>query len=197
MLTPSDIVSFWLNVIGREKWYVADDSVDDRIRERYLPAWEDARSGALNHWKSTPEGSFAFILLTDQFPRNMFRGQGKAFLTDEMALSASREAIDRNWDLGIAEPERQFFYLSFMHSENLSDQDECIRLIRNRLPETGSENLIHAHAHREVIELFGRFPYRNDALGRKSTESEKAYIAEGGYVGTLDKIRHGATSRFT
>ena len=197
MTTPSEIVKFWLNVIGREKWYVADDSVDGAIRERYLPAWEEARDGALNGWTSTPEGSFAFVILTDQFPRNMFREQGEAFSTDEMALSASREAICKNWDLNRAEPERQFFYLPFMHSESLADQDECIRLIGARMPETGGENLIHAHAHREVIRLFGRFPYRNEALGRESADGEKAYIADGGYASTLAKIRNGAAPLFS
>ena len=114
----------------------------------------------------------------------MFRGQGKAFSTDLRALRAAQTAVRNEWDRLIAPPERQFFYLPFMHSESLTDQDHCVRLVVDRMPEA-EETLRHARAHRKVIRQFGRFPYRNNALGRQSTAAETAYLDDGGYAYTL------------
>ena len=115
----------------------------------------------------------------------MFRGQGTAFASDRIALAAAKQAIHRGWDMRIDEPSRQFFYLPLMHSENLCDQDRCVRLMKERMPASGDSNLMHAKVHREVIRQFGRFPYRNDALSRKTTEAEKAFISDGGYGAIL------------
>jgi uncharacterized protein (DUF924 family) len=89
----------------------------------------------------------------------------------------------------IDEPARQFFYLPLMHSENLADQDRCVRLVLTRLPETGVSNLLHAKAHREVIRRFGRFPHRNAALGRSDTPAEAAFLASGGYGAVVREIK--------
>ena len=137
--------------------------------------------GALGLWLTYPSGTLAYILLTDQFSRNMFRGEAEAFATDDLARAASIMASERNWDMKIDEPARQFFYLPLMHSENLCDQDRAVRLIHSRMPETGHMNQDHACAHRAVIRDYGRFPYRNDALGRKTTPAEQAFLDAGGY----------------
>jgi len=108
----------------------------------------------------------------------MFRGQSTAFATDAKALSVAKAAVVAGHDLKIDKPERQFFYLPYMHSEDLTDQHACVTLIAERGPEG---NLYHAHAHRAVIERFGRFPYRNAALGRENTAEEAAYIEAGLY----------------
>ena len=118
----------------------------------------------------------AYIILTDQFPRNMFRGQGRAFASDRAALAVAKSSIHKGWDMRIDPPARQFFYLPMMHSENLIDQDRCVRLMCERMPHSSS-NLLHARAHRKVIREFGRFPYRNDALDRPYTALEQSYIA--------------------
>ena len=97
------------------------------------------------------------------------------------ALAAAKIAIKRGWDLKVDEPARQFFYLPLMHSENLCDQERCVRLMCERMPVHGPDNLLHARAHREVIRQFGRFPYRNDALGRKTTPAEQVFLDDGGY----------------
>jgi uncharacterized protein (DUF924 family) len=136
-------------------------------------------------WLTYASGTLAYIILTDQFSRNMFRDDGKAYSTDGISRAAAKLAIDKGWDMRIDEPARQFFYMPLMHSENLCDQDRCVRLMMERMPETGGENFRHAQAHREVIRQFGRFPYRNEALDRPSTGSEKAYLASGGYGETL------------
>ena len=118
------------------------------------------------------------LILTDQFPRNMFRDDPRSFATDALARRIADQAITRGFDLAIPEPQRQFFYMPFEHSEHLPDQDRCVELFRERMP---GENLRHAHLHREAIAAFGRFPWRNEALGRDHTEDEKKVMEAGGY----------------
>jgi uncharacterized protein (DUF924 family) len=181
MANPDDILAFWLDEVGPAGWYDSSPELDMKILERYLSEWTRAREGALSLWLTYPSGTLAYIILTDQFPRNMFRGAATAFATDDIARAAAKMAIDRGWDMRIDEPARQFFYLPLMHSECLSDQERCVRLMMTRMPETGAVNLVHARAHREVIRRFGRFPYRNEALSRQTQGAEAAFLAEGGY----------------
>lgn len=171
--------------VGPSGWYAVSEELDEKIRQRFEASWEQARAGGLGQWLTYPSGTLAYVILTDQFSRNMFRGSGQAFSSDRKALCAAKIAIDKKWDLRIDEPARQFFYLPLMHSENLCDQERCIRMFLDRMPETGASNLLHAKAHRQVIRQFGRFPYRNDALARASTEVEMAYVANGGYGATV------------
>lgn len=189
MVDPEKVLEFWLDHVGPEGWYAVDDAIDAEIRDTFLSTWEAARDGSLSLWLTYPSGALAYLILTDQFPRNMFRGCGKAFATDALALAVAKRAICKGWDLKIDVPARQFFYLPLMHSENLCDQDRCIRLIVERMPQNGGSNLLHAQAHREVIREFGRFPYRNEALSRGATRNEVAYAARGGYGHTLRQIQ--------
>ena len=189
MVGPEKVLEFWLDHVGPEGWYAVDDAIDAEIRDTFLSTWEAARDGSLSLWLTYPSGALAYLILTDQFPRNMFRGCGKAFATDALALAVAKRAICKGWDLKIDVPARQFFYLPLMHSENLCDQDRCIRLIVERMPQNGGSNLLHAQAHREVIREFGRFPYRNEALSRGATRNEVAYAARGGYGHTLRKLQ--------
>ncbi|SFP26878.1 DUF924 family protein [Tranquillimonas alkanivorans] len=191
MATPDDVLAFWLDEVGPEGWYKGE-ALDDAVRDRFLDAWESAAQGAFALWLTYPTGTLAYIILTDQFPRNMFRGQATAFSTDTVALAAAKMAIARNWDMRIDEPARQFFYLPLMHSENLCDQDRCVRLMLTRMPETGAENLIHAKAHRDVIRRFGRFPFRNQALGRTPQTGEAEFLEQGGYGAAVRAARADA-----
>ena len=186
---PEQVLAFWLDEVGDKGWYDADDALDQRVTDEFLSAWEAAAAGAYSLWLTYPSGALAYIILTDQLPRNMFRGQGRAFATDRAALAAAKSSIERGWDLKIDEPARQFFYMPLMHSENLCDQDRCVRLMCERMPESRDNNLPQAQAHREVIRQFGRFPYRNDALARTTTEGEGMYIADGGYGSTLRALQ--------
>jgi uncharacterized protein (DUF924 family) len=192
MVGPEDVLSFWLDEVGPSGWYKQDPAFDAEISERFLAAWKDANDGKFGLWLTYPNGALAYVILTDQLSRNMFRGCGQAFATDRAALAAAKSAIDKGWDLRVNEPARQFFYLPLMHSENLCDQERCVRLMCQRMPETGASNLLHARAHREVIRQFGRFPYRNDALDRVSTTPETNYVASGGYVQTLREFQAAA-----
>ena len=189
MKAPEEVLGFWLDEVGPDGWYESSEELDREIRDRFEPTWRGAVEGACGLWLTYPSGTLAYIILTDQFPRNMFRGTAAAFASDRQGLAAAKSAIRRKWDMAIDEPARQFFYLPLMHSENLCDQDRCVRLVMERLPKTGGDNLLHARAHRDVIRLFGRFPYRNAALGRASTAPEREYVAGGGYGKTLDDLQ--------
>lgn len=189
MVDPDEVLKFWLDDVGKAGWYTQSKALDAKITAEFKDAWERARSGNFGLWLTYPTGTLAYIILMDQFPRNMFRGQADSFATDRYALAAAKTAICRKWDLMIDEPARQFFYLPLMHSENLSDQDRCIRMICQRMPKTGDSTLLHSRAHREVIRQYGRFPYRNAALGRRSTPSEVKYLEDGAYGHTLRQLR--------
>ena len=176
------ILSFWLDEIGPAGWYEFDDAVDKRIVAEFSELWNRAMDGELAGWCCSARGTLAFLILTDQFPRNMFRGTGQAFASDRLARRAAKLAIQSGFDMRTAEPERQFFYLPLMHSEVLTDQERCVRMFLTRLPVVGPEQLGYAVDHRSVIRKFGRFPSRNAALGRTDSAAELTYRAEGGYM---------------
>ena len=193
-VTAGDIARFWLDEVGPKRWYAVDAALDAGIRERFLAIWEAAREGELAGWGEDPARSFGYLILTDQFPRNMFRGDERAFATDGLARQAAYVAIGRRWDLTAAEPQRQFFYLPLMHSESLRDQDRCVRLMIERLPKTGADNVRHARAHREIVRRFGRFPYRNAALRRMTLPSERVFLENDGYGGVLRELDKAAAA---
>ena len=181
MVDADEILSFWLDEVGPEGWYEVSETLDQTIRDRFGSTWEAALNGTCGLWLTYPSGALAYIILMDQFPRNMFRNTGKAFASDKIARTAAKIAIDHKWDMKIDEPARQFFYLPLMHSECLTDQDRCVRLMHQRMPASGASNLLHAKAHREVIRQFGRFPYRNEALERSTSRLEQEFLQAGGY----------------
>jgi uncharacterized protein (DUF924 family) len=174
---PEEVRSFWREA-GPKRWFKADPSFDETIRERFLATWEAARTGRLGGWEKTPEGALALLLVLDQFPRNMFRGDARSFATDAEARAVAGRAIGRKFDQVIAPPERSFFYLPYMHSEAFADQERAVALMQ-AIGE--ADGIKHAEAHRDLIRRFGRFPFRNQALGRTSTPAEAEYLAAGGY----------------
>lgn len=177
---PVEVLDFWLGTVGPEGWYAGGADLDALCRDGFLDLWQAAKDGGLEHWVDGTVGTLAYLILTDQIPRNMHRGTAEAFATDPLALAAARRAVDEGWDLGAPEPERQFFYMPFEHSEHGSDQARAIRLMAERLP-SDPDMLLHARAHAEIITRFGRFPTRNAALGRETTPEEAQFLAEGGY----------------
>jgi uncharacterized protein (DUF924 family) len=127
MVDPTEVLQFWLDDVGESGWYTSDAGVDAQITERFMPAWEAACNGGLSMWLTYPSGVLAYLIVTDQFSRNMFRGHANAFAFDSAGLAVAKTSICKGWDLKIDAPARQFFYLPLMHSENLCDQDRCIR----------------------------------------------------------------------
>ncbi len=187
VINPSDIITFWQDEVGPAGWYIIDPALDQKIRDRYIDFWHDVRAGEYDDWAGNPEGSLAMLIAIDQFPRNMFRGSGDSFATDSKARCIAKRAIFASYDQKIPEPMRQFFYLPLMHSEVLADQDTCMRMFKLNM--SGEDRFLHPRAHREVIRKFGRFPYRNKAMGRLSTSAEKDYIAAGGYSVTVQELQ--------
>jgi len=189
MSDPVEVLDFWLGEIGPSGWYSGAAEVDEACAMRFGDMVSAARDGNLEHWVDGPGGTLAYLILTDQFPRNIYRGDALAFASDPRARDAARKALAAGWDLDAPEPERQFFYMPLEHSEDLADQDTAVELMETRMPSV-PDMALHARAHREMIMRFGRFPGRNAALGRESTPAEAAFLAEGGY-GALVRAMQG------
>lgn len=189
MTNPEDVLEFWLEEIGPEGWYAGTAKVDDACRDRFGATWQDLHDGRLEDWAKTARGALAYLIVADQFARNIHRGNGKSFATDSKARAVARKAIERDWDLEFGSPVRQFFYMPLEHSENDVDQALAVRLFSERLPES-PENLLHAKAHQAIIRRFGRFPFRNGALGRDSTAAEEEFMTKGAYKAFVADMRN-------
>lgn len=179
-VAPAEIVHFWREA-GPDKWFEQDAAFDQAIRLRFLPTYEAAANGKLAAWQESREGALALVLLLDQFPRNMFRGSARAYATDALARAVADRALARGFDADTDPALRQFFYLPFMHSEALIDQERCVRLYE-ALGE--AEQLRYAREHRDIVHRFGRFPHRNCVLGRDMTSAEQAFLDAGGFSGS-------------
>ena len=188
MSDPIEVLEFWLHEVGEKGWYAGGDDLDSLCRDRFADLWQAARDGGLDHWVDGTVGTLAYLILTDQIPRNIHRGSAAAFATDPLARAAARKALEAGWDMGAPEPERQFFYMPFEHSEDPDDQDLAVRLLGERLA-SDPDMVLHARAHQEVIRRYGRFPTRNVALGRISSPDEQAYLDQGGYAALVNTLK--------
>jgi len=172
-----DILTFWFDETSPKQWFASDPVFDQAMRDRFGALLAQAAVGDHDGWLSTAAGALALVILLDQFSRNVYRGKGQAFAQDEKARAMADAAIEAGHDMATADDRRAFFYIPFMHAEDLGLQDKSIALIRERLGED-SGNLPHAIWHRDVIEKFGRFPFRNKALGRETTPAEAAFLSK-------------------
>jgi uncharacterized protein (DUF924 family) len=177
--SPQAVIAFWRDA-GPDKWFTKNDAFDRDIRERFLATHEAAALGRLADWENSAEGVLALMILLDQFPRNMFRGDARTFATDPLARAIASRAIDKGFDRAVPDNMRSFFYLPFQHSEMLADQERSLALYRA----TGDANNIKwADIHADIIRKFGRFPHRNAVLGRQTTAEEQAFLDGGGFKG--------------
>ncbi len=181
------ILDFWFGRPGdagyggkREIWFEKSDDFDAAIRENFMADYEAAEAGQLDPMQRTARGALALVILLDQFPRNMFRGDPRAFATDAQAREVAGAAIACGFDKALTPVERRFFYLPFEHGENPADQARCAQYMREHLPPDAERDasIEYARHHRVIIERFGRFPHRNAALGRTSTAEEIAFLDE-------------------
>jgi uncharacterized protein (DUF924 family) len=178
-VTPHDVILFWTEA-GPDSWYKKDAAFDAEIARRFQQSFFDAVGGKLSAWEASADGALALVIVLDQFPRNMFRNDARAFAGDELARDVADRAIARGDDLRVAPALRQFFYLPFMHSENIADQDRCVALCTKL---GNPENLKFAIIHADIIRRFGRFPHRNAVLGRSTTKDEQEFLDSGGFSG--------------
>jgi uncharacterized protein (DUF924 family) len=190
------ILHFWfgtLNAQGRadearaKKWFEKDELFDQSIREQFGGVHAAVVAGEREDWLEVPQGRLAYVIVLDQFSRNMFRGTARMFAHDAQALEAARGAVERGWDKRAAFDERGFFYMPFMHSEALADQERCVALFsafRDELEGAARDRiglaLDFAERHRAIVARFGRFPHRNAWLGRASTPEESAFLEQPG-----------------
>ncbi len=179
-----EIITFWFGEdvsASRKEWFAKSAAFDAEVSSRFRADYDAAILGQLDNWRTSARGSLAFILLTDQFPRNMFRGERAAFASDPLALAAAIDAVGNKLDRELPPLQRAFLYLPFEHSENLADQDCAVELFETMRAEPGMPSMIdYAHRHRSVIARFGRFPHRNKILGRASTPDEEMFLREPG-----------------
>lgn len=173
------ILKFWFEETKPYQWFRRDLDFDASVCTRFSALHQSAISGALDHWSENPRPALARIILLDQFSRNIFRDDPRAFAHDHLALEAAQDAIARGHDKSFDAKERAFFYMPFMHCEDLASQERCVELVKERLP--GSMNEPHATEHCDIIKKFGRFPHRNKVLGRKSTAAEIEFLKTGGF----------------
>jgi uncharacterized protein (DUF924 family) len=173
-----DVLAFWRDA-GPSRWFRKDEAFDHDFRTRFLWAYESAQRGELDAWVHDADGALALLILLDQFPRNAFRGTKRMFESDAKAREIARVAIQARHDMQADPDLRNFFYLPFVHSEELTDQDLAVDLARA----LGDETLRWAIIHRDVIEKFGRFPHRNAVLGRTTTPEEQRFLDTDGFSG--------------
>ena len=179
-----DVLDFWFGATPgprHKAWFEKSALFDESIRTRFLPLLNHAAQGRLASWAEEPSEALALIVVTDQFPRNLFRGSGRAFATDPMARPAAKRVIERGWDAKLLPVERMFVYLPFEHSESIADQDRSCALFAplNAFPET-ADAVEYSEKHRVIVKRFGRFPHRNAALGRESTPEEIEFLKQPG-----------------
>lgn len=174
----AEITGFWREA-GPDKWFEKNNEFDALFHRSFLDAHYAAARREYEGWVETAEGALALMILLDQFPRNCFRGTGHMYATDPLARLYANRALEQGHDLSVEPQLRVFFYLPFMHSEDVDDQKRCVELCREGAP----ENNEYAYDHYNIVLRFGRFPHRNVILGRDTTAEEQAFLDDGGFAG--------------
>ena len=176
-----EVLDFWFADGMASQWFRSSPELDHEICRRFLATWEAARDGRLADWEQTAEGACALVIVRDQFPLNMFRGEPRSFATEAAARDVTCRAIEKGFDRDLEDARKAFLYMPLMHSEDIADQDRSVALYEA----AGLEhNLKFARHHRELIRRFGRFPHRNAILGRENTAEEEEYLrSEGAFLG--------------
>jgi len=180
MTGPDDILDFWFVEHGEDDWFGGKPEFDARIAERFFDTHARVAMGEAFTWRGTAEGRLAEVIVLDQFSRQLYRGSPQAFAQDKMALVLAQEAVAQGLDKEIERRRRVFLYMPYMHSESLVVHEEAVRIFTAH----GDENVLQFELdHRDCIARFGRYPFRNKALGRQSTPEELAYMDEVGERG--------------
>jgi uncharacterized protein (DUF924 family) len=169
-----DVLTFWF--ADPDRWWKKDPAFDAEIRDRFLALHEAIERDERADWLETPRGTLAYVVVLDQFSRNMFRDSARMYESDARALAAARAALDRGMDRSLSREERMFLCMPFMHSELLADQDRCVELLASTRPEW----VRYAEMHRDIVRRFNRFPHRNALLGRPSTPEELEFLKQPG-----------------
>ncbi len=171
----AEVLAFWFKELRPEQWFKKDVALDEIVRTRFGALCERLATNLALDWRETAEGCLAAVIVLDQFPRQLFRDDARAFATDEAALAIASLAIERCFDRALSPVQRKFLYMPFQHSEDADVQARSVVLFAT-IDDT--DTLAYARRHKEIIDRFGRFPHRNASLGRESTEEELAFLKE-------------------
>ena len=172
--SAKEIIDFWFDEEVKKWWFNSTEAFDEKIKKEFEETYDAGIDGLLKSWEETAEGALALVVLFDQFPLNMYRGDKKGFEAEALSRDIATEAIKNKFDIQLSLPQRAFLYLPFMHSENVDDQQTSVDLFEA----AGlNDNLRFAKHHQNIVKRFGRFPHRNEMLGRKSTPEEELYLA--------------------
>ncbi len=195
-MDAESVLTFWFGELdadglatpqAAQRWWTKDAAFDAEVRERFGTVLSALLAGQHRDWLDTPRGRLAYVIVLDQFSRNIHRGSARAFEADALALEVARAGVERGDDQALRGHERVFLYMPFMHSEALADQERCVSLFRalcdsssGAVRATAENNLDFAIQHRDIIARWGRFPHRNDVLGRPSSDAERAFLQQPG-----------------
>ncbi len=170
-ITPSDVLDYWFSEKSKQFWFASTPQVDNEIKVRFESVWEKAAEGEYSQWRETADGSVALIVILDQLPLNMFRSDPKGFQTENMAVEVALNAINNGFDEELNDEKLLFLFMPLMHSENIDHQNLQVYLF-----DKYNFNLEFSKHHRDLVKKFGRFPHRNEILGRMSTMEELDYL---------------------
>ena len=173
----SEVINFWFEETTRKQYWTKDDKFDDTIRNRFSSLHNKAVAGKLEHWRETAVGALAEIIILDQFSRNLYRGKPESFASDELCLRLAKDAIEKGFDKQLDIKKKEFLFLPFMHSEAKEDHEKAIELFSEKGLE---QNLDFEYKHKVIIDKFGRYPHRNEILGRQSTPEEIDFLSKPG-----------------
>jgi uncharacterized protein (DUF924 family) len=175
------VLDFWFSDSSRPLWFKSTPEFDAQIRARFETLWLQAQAGELDHWADSANGALALVILLDQFPLNMYRHDARRYATEARSRNIAEQAITRGWDVSLSAEQKSFLYLPFMHSESLADQERSLALFTAA---DLRDNLRWARHHYDIIARFGRFPHRNAAMDRTSTQAELDWLnSEEGFSG--------------
>lgn len=196
MNEAEQVLEFWFGTLSpdgfatpetEKRWFTKDPAFDAELDQRFGAVLRRLATGEDTSWRATSRGALAYVIVLDQFSRNVFRGTPGMFAADVLALDAAKAALDAGHDRALGPQERTFLYMPFMHSEALEDQDRCVALFRSLAEHVTGErkkvienNVVYAIKHRDIVARFGRFPHRNATLGRPTTTEEAAFLLEPG-----------------
>ncbi|KMT64465.1 DUF924 family protein [Catenovulum maritimum] len=176
-MRADDVINFWFTQLEPKQWWVKDEALDSLIKSQFLATLNQAKRGELYHWRTSIQGRLAEIIVLDQFSRNIYRGQPDSFSADSIALVLSQEAISLGLDQSLNPEQKSFLYMPFMHSESATIHQVAVKLFKdNNL----ASNYEFELKHKEIIDKFGRYPHRNNILGRESTAEELAFLQQPG-----------------
>ncbi|MDH3354425.1 MAG: DUF924 domain-containing protein [Chromatiales bacterium] len=173
-MSPDTIIDFWFSESAKDYWFNSTPELDAQLRDRFIDTWLAAAEEKFTTWEESPQGALALAIILDQLPLNIFRGKPLTYATEAQARNISRVAIEKGFDKELTDEQKCFIYMPFMHSEDMADQKRSVELFDQPGLE---ESLRFAKHHHDIVQRFGRFPHRNEILGRHSTQDEMDYLA--------------------